>query len=77
MSLANRGCVPYQGAILDEVPSDDQPSSLKFCGSTIIAIAETKDEIMDVLKNDVYARTGVWDLEKVWNATKPVRQAGH
>ncbi|KAL1864172.1 hypothetical protein VTK73DRAFT_6107 [Phialemonium thermophilum] len=53
------------GAILTEVPPDDEPSSLKFAGSTLITIAENKEEILDVLRNDVYAKHGVWDLDKV------------
>ncbi|KAM0244033.1 hypothetical protein ACHAP5_006697 [Fusarium lateritium] len=32
-------------------------------GSAIIARAKSKAEIMDVLKTDIYARSGVWDLD--------------
>lgn len=55
----------FIGAILNEVPKDDQPSSLDFAGSTVIAVAESKEEILEILKNDVYVKEGVWDLSKV------------
>lgn len=54
------------GAILDEVPQDQSdPSSFKFCGSTLVCIAETREEVLGHLKGDIYNREGVWDLEKV------------
>lgn len=34
-------------------------------GSAIIARAKSEADIMSVLKTDIYARSGVWDLEKV------------
>ncbi|KAM0437837.1 hypothetical protein ACHAPT_002202 [Fusarium lateritium] len=34
-------------------------------GSAIIARAETEADVMQVLKADIYARSGVWDLDKV------------
>lgn len=33
-------------------------------GSAIIARAKTEAEILDILKTDIYARSGVWDLDK-------------
>ncbi|KAM5380343.1 hypothetical protein ACJZ2D_003445 [Fusarium nematophilum] len=33
-------------------------------GSAIIARARTEAEILDILKSDVYARSGVWDLDR-------------
>ncbi|TLS31116.1 hypothetical protein PpBr36_03028 [Pyricularia pennisetigena] len=53
------------GALLDEVPKDDDPASLKMSGSTLVAVASSREEIMEVLKADPYAKEGVWDLEKV------------
>ena len=47
------------------MPPDDQDSSLKFAGSALVAVAESKEEILNDLKNDIYAREGVWDVEKV------------
>ncbi|KAG5788076.1 hypothetical protein H9Q69_012860 [Fusarium xylarioides] len=34
-------------------------------GSAIIARAKSAADILAVLKNDVYARSGVWDLENI------------
>ncbi|KAM0368669.1 hypothetical protein ACHAPY_011300 [Fusarium culmorum] len=34
-------------------------------GSAIIARAKSEGEILAVLKTDVYARSGVWDLDKI------------
>ncbi|KAJ3460674.1 hypothetical protein MRS44_011541 [Fusarium solani] len=34
-------------------------------GSAIIARAKTEADVMEVLKTDIYARSGVWDLDKV------------
>jgi uncharacterized protein len=53
------------GAILEEVPVDDEPTSLKFCGSTLVLEAASREEIMATLSKDVYTKSGVWDLEKV------------
>lgn len=50
---------------MNEVPKDDQPSSLDFAGSTVVAVAESKEEVLKILENDVYAKEGVWDLSKV------------
>jgi hypothetical protein len=33
-------------------------------GSAIIARAKTQTDVMEVLKTDIYARSGVWDLDK-------------
>ncbi|CAJ0546459.1 Ff.00g010860.m01.CDS01 [Fusarium sp. VM40] len=34
-------------------------------GSAIIARAKSEEEIIAVLKADIYARSGVWDLDKI------------
>jgi hypothetical protein len=57
------------GAVLEEVPKDDDPSSLKFAGSTLVCVAESKEEIVELLKKDIYAQKGVWDVEKVLPAS--------
>lgn len=59
------GALKMGGALLDEVPEDDDASKFKFNGSTLVCIAETKEEIVTMLKNDVYAESGVWDVENV------------
>lgn len=34
-------------------------------GSTVVAWASSKEEVLEILKKDIYATEGVWDLEKV------------
>lgn len=53
------------GAILEDMPADDEVSSLKFAGSTIMVVAESRQAVIDLLKDDIYVESGVWDLEKV------------
>ncbi|KAN0108090.1 hypothetical protein V8E51_007832 [Hyaloscypha variabilis] len=51
------------GAILDDVPKEGE--QLKFRGSAMVASASSKEEVLEILKNDIYAKSGVWDLEKI------------
>lgn len=53
------------GAILEDMPANDEVSSMKFAGSTIIVVAESREAVLDALRGDVYVKSGVWDLEKV------------
>ncbi|KAL2757970.1 hypothetical protein ACRALDRAFT_2025655 [Sodiomyces alcalophilus JCM 7366] len=67
------GIYKMGGALLDEVPADESdPTSFKFSGSTLVCLAETREEVIEHLKNDIYTKTGVWDLEKVdWPSLHP------
>ena len=38
---------------------------LKINGSIMLALAESKEEVLAALKEDVYSTAGVWDWEKV------------
>jgi len=51
------------GAFLNTTPIPDQTPD--FAGSCMIAYASTKEEVLDVINGDVYAKEGVWDLEKM------------
>ena len=62
------GLYQMGGAILNSVPKDDEPSSLDMAGSTIVIVAESKAEVIEVLKKDIYATSGVWDVD---NACTP------
>jgi hypothetical protein len=53
------------GALLNEVPADDNAAGFDFFGSTLVCKAESKEAILEQLKKDIYATSGVWDLEKV------------
>jgi hypothetical protein len=54
-----------EGAVLHDMPKDDEPSSLDFAGSTFVLSAENKEEVIEHLKGDIYARSGVWDVDNV------------
>ena len=49
--------------MLEEVPKEGE--GLKIFGSAMMAHAASKEEVLDVLKQDVYFKSGVWDLDKV------------
>ncbi|RAL65297.1 hypothetical protein DID88_000865 [Monilinia fructigena] len=51
------------GAFLSEPPSGDAP--LRFQGSCMIALASSKEEVIEVLKKDIYAENDVWDFSKI------------
>ncbi|KAK4690785.1 uncharacterized protein P7C71_g6085, partial [Lecanoromycetidae sp. Uapishka_2] len=51
------------GAMLDEVPKEGEGP--KINGSVMLALAESKEEVLDALKEDVYSKAGVWDWDKV------------
>ncbi|KAI1331911.1 hypothetical protein F5Y16DRAFT_246995 [Xylariaceae sp. FL0255] len=53
------------GALLNEKPESSDPSTFSFYGSTLTCVASSKEEIIELLSKDIYAKTGVWDLEKV------------
>lgn len=53
------------GALLSSVPKDDDPASLDFVGSTIVVVAESVEQVREQLSKDIYATSGVWDMEKV------------
>jgi len=48
---------------LEEVPRED--GKLKIEGSAMVAYASSKEEVLETLKRDIYADSGVWDFSKV------------
>lgn len=72
-NLHFEGMVPFRedgtwktgGALLNSVPKDDNPASLDFMGSTIVVVAESVEQVREQLSKDIYATSGVWDMEKV------------
>ncbi|KPM34943.1 hypothetical protein AK830_g11625 [Neonectria ditissima] len=58
------------GALLNSVPKDDDPANLDFMGSTLVCVAESVEQVREQLSRDIYATSGVWDMEKV--STIPV-----
>jgi hypothetical protein len=53
----------HAGAILDEVPKEGE--GLKFAGSALVAYGSSREEVIEMLKKDVYAENDVWDFNKV------------
>lgn len=47
------------------MPKDDEPSSLNFAGSTVVIAAESREKVIEFLKGDIYAKSGVWDVDNV------------
>jgi len=51
------------GAFLEEVPKEGD--SLKIQGSAMVALASSKEEVLEELKKDVYSKNQVWDFSKI------------
>ena len=64
----------WGGAMLEHVPAEDE-NPPPIIGSTLLAYAETKEEVVEALKKDVYSTSGVWDWSKVqiWPFRSAVR----
>lgn len=48
---------------------------LPIVGSTLLVYAETKEEVLEIIKKDIYNTSGVWDLSKmqIWPFKSAVR----
>ncbi|KAH7025925.1 uncharacterized protein B0I36DRAFT_365566 [Microdochium trichocladiopsis] len=58
------GAFKTGGAYFHTKPEDgSDPSEWDFAGSTIVIEAASRDEIVDILKGDIYATSGVWDVD--------------
>ena len=53
------------GAVLNAVPESEDPTTWDFAGSTIVRTAGSKEEVIADLRKDIYATSGVWDVDKV------------
>ena len=53
----------HLGATLDAHPVADE--GLKINGSVMLALAESKEEVLEQIKNDVYCKEGIWDMDKI------------
>ncbi|PSR98961.1 hypothetical protein BD289DRAFT_479756 [Coniella lustricola] len=64
------GIFKMGGAVFDDIPVGDDSSNWKFAGSTLMVVAESKQAVIDLIKDDIYVTSGVWDLEKamIWPA---------
>lgn len=55
------------GASLEEPIKEGETP--KMNGSVMIAQADTKDEVLEKIRNDIYYTSGVWDESKVSKAS--------
>lgn len=51
------------GATLDEPQKEGE--GLKINGSVMMALAESREEVLEKIKSDTYFKNGVWDEKKV------------
>lgn len=51
------------GAILEEPLKEREGPKIK--GSVMLAVAESKEEVLNALQEDIYSSSGVWDWENV------------
>ena len=49
--------------MLEEQPRGEETPKMK--GSVLVAVAESKEEVLKLLKEDVYSSQGVWNLDMV------------
>lgn len=49
--------------MLEDTPKEGE--ALKIKGSVMMAVAESKEQVMEKLKADVYAKGEVWDFDQV------------
>lgn len=54
--------ITFAGALFEKHPEEGQDPQFK--GSMIVCPGENVEEALEIIKNDIYATTGVWDVEK-------------
>jgi uncharacterized protein len=54
----------FGGAYFSEVPKEGQ-NPPPIIGSAMLAYAESKEAVLEKLKQDIYTKSGVWDWDKV------------
>ncbi|KAK7227469.1 hypothetical protein V2G26_015472 [Clonostachys chloroleuca] len=60
--LIASGKLPAGGAIFEKHPVEGEPAL--FRGSVVVYAAQNEAEVRKIIENDIYATSGVWDLEK-------------
>ncbi|KAL5342532.1 hypothetical protein BJX70DRAFT_394747 [Aspergillus crustosus] len=59
--LVAAGKVVVGGAMFHAHPAEGETPSFK--GSTLIILADKEEEVWEIIRNDVYVKNGVWDLD--------------
>ncbi|KAI0509434.1 hypothetical protein F5B22DRAFT_649063 [Xylaria bambusicola] len=63
--LEESGFIKTGGAIFNEKPESQDATKFSFYGSTLVCVASSKEEILERLNKDIYATSGVWDMDKI------------
>ncbi|SCV06105.1 LANO_0H22210g1_1 [Lachancea nothofagi CBS 11611] len=58
-----KGVLKCAGALYHEVGSDGKPTN--FAGSHLQIEAKTKEEALELIYSDVFAKQDIWDLENI------------
>lgn len=53
------------GRIVSAGPIFKDETQKEFLGSSFVILAETKSEVLELLKSDIYAKESVWDFSNV------------
>lgn len=61
--LVEQGKLVCAGAIYNEPKTPGGERT--FAGSHLQIVADTKEEALEVVKGDVFAKEGVWDLQNI------------
>ncbi|OJJ03718.1 hypothetical protein ASPVEDRAFT_85152 [Aspergillus versicolor CBS 583.65] len=59
--LVDAGKVAVGGAMLNAHPSEGETPSFK--GSMLIYTVEKEEEAWELIRNDIYVKSGVWDVD--------------
>ncbi|KAL2852804.1 hypothetical protein BJY01DRAFT_244384 [Aspergillus pseudoustus] len=60
--LVDAGKVVVGGAMFNNAhPAEGETPSFK--GSMLIYIADTEEQVWEIIKEDIYVKSGVWDLD--------------
>jgi uncharacterized protein YciI len=49
--------------MFEKHPEEGEPAPFK--GSVVVYTGETAQDVRELIENDIYATSGVWDLDKV------------
>ncbi|KAJ5088309.1 hypothetical protein N7456_011925 [Penicillium angulare] len=60
--LIAQGQLVDGGAIFREHPEEGKEE--RFEGSVVVYAAENVEEVRDIINRDIYATSGVWDIDK-------------
>lgn len=50
---------------MDSVPKSDNSDDMSFVGSHVVVVGDSIEQVREDLRKDVYATSGVWDVENV------------